>query len=169
MKTLNLKINLTFGLLFIGLCLTLFGASAARAQSAPDAFDPNVNGTVYSVVVQPDGKILVGGAFTAVSPNGGAAVTRNNIARFNSDGSLDAAFVPNPNAFVSSIAIQLDGKILIIGGFTTVDGQTRNHIARLDAANGAADSLNPNPNENTAIYFIEVQPDGKIIVSGNFK
>ena len=39
--------------------------------SALDGFDPNANGAVLVVVVQPDGKILLGGDFTTFSPNGG--------------------------------------------------------------------------------------------------
>ncbi len=39
--------------------------------------------------MQADGKILVGGAFTTLAPNGGAAVTRNHIARLETDGRLD--------------------------------------------------------------------------------
>ena len=48
--------------------------SDARGQSALDGFDPNANGPVNVVVVQPDGKILIGGDFTTLSPNGGAPV-----------------------------------------------------------------------------------------------
>ena len=57
------------------------GGAAVRGQSALDGFDPNANGTVYAVVVQPDGKILIGGNFTTLAPNGGGTVTRNHIAR----------------------------------------------------------------------------------------
>src|SRR5437016_4087851 len=64
------------------------GAAAVRGQSALDGFDPNANGVVNAVVVQPDGKILLGGDFTTLSPNGGATVTRNHIARLNPDGPL---------------------------------------------------------------------------------
>ena len=108
---------------------------AARAQSALDGFDPNANGAVRAVVVQPDGKILLGGDFTALSPNGGAAVTRNRIARLNPDGTLDAAFNPNASDTVYAIAVQADGKILVGGDFngaSSIGGQTRNRIARLE-------------------------------------
>src|SRR5438552_13991834 len=118
------------------------GAAAVRGQSALDGFDPNANGVVFVVVVQPDGKILIGGDFTTLSPNGGAAVTRNRIARLNPDGTLDA-FNPNANNTVNSIAVQADGKILAGGFFTTIGGQTRNNIARLDATIGSADSFEP--------------------------
>ena len=70
------------------------------------------------VVVQPDGKILLGGDFTALSPNGGVAATRNRIARLNPDGTLDAAFNPNASNSVYAIAVQADGKILASGTFS---------------------------------------------------
>src|SRR4051794_32197109 len=79
--------------------LSFASAIAAFAQTAVvDTLDPNANGTVRVVLVQPDGKILIGGDFTTVSPNGGAAVTRNRIARFNADGTLDTGFDPNATA-----------------------------------------------------------------------
>src|SRR5204863_7088550 len=84
-------------LLFSIVVLLAGGAAAVRGQSALDGFDPNANGTINAVVVQPDGKILIGGAFTTVSPNGGASVTRNHTARLNPDGSLDSAFDPRAN------------------------------------------------------------------------
>src|SRR5205807_8742251 len=114
------------------------GAAAVRGQSALDGFDPNANGTVYVVVVQPDGKILIGGAFTTLSPNGGAVVTRNHIARLNPDGTLDTAFDPNANNTVLSIAVQADGKILAGGSSERSGVGKRNRIARLDATTGMA-------------------------------
>ncbi len=132
-----------------------------RAQSALDGFDPNANGTVLVVVIQPDGKILIGGQFTAV-----AAVARNHIARLNPDGTLDIAFNPNANGFVPSIAVQADGKILAGGDFTSIGGQPRNRIARLDATTGLADSFDPY--SNGIVYSIVVQADGNILVGGAF-
>jgi Domain of unknown function (DUF5122) beta-propeller len=131
------------------------GAEAVCGQSA-DGFDPNANGPVVVVVVQPDGKILIGGDFTTLSPNGGVAVTRNHIARLNPDGTLDAAFDPNANSVVNAIAVQADGKILADGYFTTIGGQTRNYIARLDATTGLADSFNPNANDATQPKFVRI-------------
>ena len=131
------------------------GAAAVRGQSALDGFDPNANGVVRVVVVQPDGKILIGGDFTTLAPNGGAAVTRNRIARLNPDGTLDTAFNPNANNTVSAIAVQADGKILAGGSFSganSIGGQTRNRIARLDATTGLADSFNPNANNAVSCH-----------------
>ena len=146
------------------------GAAAVRGQSALDGFDPNANDKVRVVVVQPDGKILIGGDFTTLSPNGGAAVTRNRIARLNPDGTLDTAFNPNANGCLSSIAVQADGKILVGGffnGANSIGGQTRNFIARLDATTGLADSFDPNANDE--VDSIAVQADGKILVGGAFQ
>ena len=44
--------------------LLLSMAAAVRGQSALDGFDPNASGPVRVVVVQPDGKILLGGGFS---------------------------------------------------------------------------------------------------------
>ncbi len=206
-------------LLFSVAVLLASGAAAARGQSALDGFDPNANGAIRVVVIQPDGKILIGGEFTTLSPNGGATVTRNHIARLNSDGTLDPTFNPNANApvyaialqgdgkilvggsfggpngiggqprslaarldpttgladsfdpegapgFVVSIAVQVDGKILVGGLFNSMGGQARNNIARLDPTTGAADSFDPNA--NSLVRSIVVQPDGKILAGGWF-
>ena len=67
---------------------------------------------------------------------------------------------------VHSIAVQADGKILAGGDFTSIGGQTRNRIARLDATTGLADSFDPNANGN--VYSIAVQADGKILAGGDF-
>src|SRR5205807_1054446 len=107
------------------------------------------------------GKILIGGFFTTV-----LGVTRNNIARLNTDGTLDTAFNPNADSFVLSIAVQADGKILAGGVFTSIGGQTRSRIARLDATTGLADSFNPSPNDD--VDAIAVQADGKILAGGPF-
>jgi uncharacterized delta-60 repeat protein len=173
MKTTS-KARNKAALLFFSVALLLAGGAATvRAQSALDGFDPNANGAIRAVVVQPDGKILIGGEFTALSPNGGAAVTRNNIARLNPDGTLDLNFNPNANGPVNAIAVQADGNILVGGAFSqsngtpTIGGQTRNHIARLDPATGTADP-SFDPNANLDVYAIAVQADGKILVGGDF-
>src|SRR5205814_985595 len=134
--------------------------------------NPNANGAVRSIAVQADGKILIGGDFTTLSPNGGAAVTTGHLARVNSNGTVDTGFNPNANDRVSAIVVQADGKILVGGRFNqslgtpTIGGATRNRIARLDATTGAADTFNPNA--NSLVVALAVQDDGKILVGGNF-
>ena len=149
---------LSFALLLAG------GAAAVRGQSALDGFDPNASSMVRIVVVQPDGKTLIGGDFTNI-----LGVARIGIARLNADGTLDTAFNPNANDFVRAIAVQANGKILVGGlfnGSNSIGGQARNRIARLDATTGLADAFNPNA--NNTVQTIVVQADGKILVGGFF-
>ena len=148
---------------FLALGLLLFGTAAAHAQSAFDGFDPNANAQVRVVVVQPDGKILIGGDFTTLA---GGTITRNYIARLNPDNTLDTTFNPNADFIVYAIALQADGKILVGGAFSNIGGQPRNHIARLDPTTGVADSFNPNANGQ--VKAIAVQSDGKILAGGGF-
>ena len=69
-------------------------------------------------------------------------------------------------ALSRSIAVQSDGKILVGGGFSSIGGQTRNYIARLNA-DGTAD-MTFNPDANDAVISIALQADGKILVGGYF-
>jgi hypothetical protein len=79
-------------------------------------------------------------------------------------------FNPNANGSpfgdVYAIAVRADGKILAGGFFTSIGGQTRNRIARLDATTGLADSFDPNA--DGVVWSIAVQADGKILVGGTF-
>jgi|GEM_PF-1608191 len=119
---------------------------------------------VQPVVLQPDGKILIGGAFLFYN-----GVSRNRVARLNSDGSLDVSFNPGagPDTPVLCMALQADGKILIGGGFTSVDGTSRSRIARLNS-NGTLDLSFTPLFTNDAVRSIVVQPDGKILIGGDF-
>lgn len=156
-----------FGIVLCGAAL----AGSAQAQSAVDGFDPHANGPVRAIALQADGKILIGGEFTSLAPNGGAAVTRNHIARLNPDGKVDLTFNPDANGDVYTIAIQNNGAILIGGSFTAVGGTGRNFLARLNSAGGSLDtSFNTDPviTAGTAVYAILVQPDGRIVVGGKF-
>jgi len=137
------------------------------------AFNPNANDWVYGVSVQADGKVLLGGHFTALQPNGAATATsRNRIARLNVDGTLDTAFNPNANDRVYDMAIQADGKVLIGGYFTTLrpngaaSATTRNRIARLNT-DGTLDTAF-NPGADHVVYSLAVQADGKILIGGGF-
>ena len=117
------------------------------------------------IAVQADGKILAGGDFTTLAPNGGA--TRNHIARLETDGRLDQTLnLSTVGSEVIATAVQPDGKILIGGDFTSVLGVTRNNIARLNT-DGTLDTAF-NPNANNVVYSIAVQADGKILVGGGF-
>ncbi|MBE7498473.1 MAG: cadherin-like beta sandwich domain-containing protein [Verrucomicrobiaceae bacterium] len=143
--------------------------AAAGAGDVDLSYDPRASSTpnIYTSVPQPDGKILIGGYFFSLQPNGAASSTsRNYLARVNADGTLDTAFSPSLNWLVYAIALQPDGKILIGGDFVNVNGQARNRIARLNADGSLDTSFNPNA--NGTVYGILVQPDGQIVISGSF-
>jgi uncharacterized delta-60 repeat protein len=87
------------------------------------------NNDVYSIILQSDGKILVGGKFTSYN---GISVT--GITRLNNDGTLDNTFVAGTrfDNYVNSIAIQSDGKILTGGEFINYNEITLRRIIRLN-------------------------------------
>jgi uncharacterized delta-60 repeat protein len=147
-----------------------------NADGTLDAgFDPKANDTVYSVAVQADGKVLLGGYFLTLQPNGAASpTTRQGIARVNADGTLDTGFDPNPNYYVQCVAVQADGKILLGGAFTGVGGVARQEIARVNA-NGTLDTgFDPKPDffpsiqTPNVVNSLVVQADGKILLGGKF-
>ncbi len=136
-------------------------------------FDPKANGEVASVAVQADGKILLGGVFTTLQPNGAAgAITRNRVARLNSDGSLDTGFDPNASSAVRSLVVQMDGKILLGGGFTNLQpngaasATGRSRIARINADGTLDASFDLKANGEVA--SVAVQADGRILLGGSF-
>jgi uncharacterized delta-60 repeat protein len=145
-----------------------------NADGTLDAtFDPNANGTLYSMAVEAEGGILIGGLFTTLQPNGAQAFTaRNYLARLNADGSMDTGYNPNPNGLVTCMAVQADGKVLLGGWFTTLQPNSapsateRNRIARL-YGDGTLDS-GFNPNANGIVNTLAVQTDGKVLLGGWF-
>ena len=128
-----------------------------------------VNGTVYSVATQADGKVIIGGSFTTVR---GAA--RNRIARLNADGTVDDTFHPGKgagapgsgNPDVHSVAVQSDGKVLVGGYFTVINGTSRNGVARLNADGSLDEMFNPSTGPDDLVNAVAVQPDGKVLVGG---
>lgn len=121
----------------------------------------------YAVVVQPDNKILIGGAFSTVN-----GLSYESIARLNADGSTDTSFTIGSgfDGSIRNIALQSDNKIIVTGEFTSFNGVPKNYIVRLNA-NGSLDNsfLSTGPdNGSYFIYDAAIQPDDKIIVAGSF-
>jgi len=80
--------------------------------------------------------------------------------------SPDGGFNPNANGSVFALAVQSDGEIVVGGRFTTLGGQTRNYIARLNA-DGTLDTTF-DPGANDWVDALAVQSDGKLVVGGFF-
>lgn len=135
-----------------------------------DTFDPGSGarrgfnvGRVWSIAVQPDGKVLAGGAFSTFDDT-----ARNLIARLLPEGSLDSTFDPGEWAegTILSVAVQSDGKVLAGGDLTLADDASKIGIARLNT-NGSWDStFHPGAGGGAEVQSIVVQPDGKIVLGG---
>jgi uncharacterized delta-60 repeat protein len=126
-----------------------------------DGFDD----TVFTIALQPDGKILVGGSFSSYDGE-----DSSYIIRLNSDGTIDGTFNIG-NGFdngVTSIQLQSDGKILVGGGFTTYNGITRNRIIRLNSDGTIDNTFNIGTGFDGDVNTIAIQSNGRITVGGWF-
>ncbi len=110
-------------------------------------FSASTDMGVTILALQADGKILVGGYFSVLdgAPN-------SYLGRLNTDGSLDTSFAPQvgffpPNGslylepFICSLAAQPDGKLLVGGVYSSLGGQTRTCIGRLNSTGPVTNSV----------------------------
>ena len=120
-------------------------------------FDAAMGGTLTSVMLQPDGKILVAGSFKSL---GGQACT--NFGRISSEGILDTSFRSGAGGYIRSLTIQPDGKILAAGTFTSLGGQPCKNLARLYSDGTFEPGFQPQT-EGTP-YLVSLQENGKILI-----
>lgn len=132
------------------------------------------NNTVYASVLQPDGKVIIGGAFTEFD-----GVPRRGLARLLPSGKLDESFDPGTGAVweeagapavVRAIALQADEKILVLGSFDGFSGVRVRGLVRLlpDGALDPSFSIGEGFDELYNLRALAVQPDGKVFVGGSF-
>jgi len=161
------------GKILIGGSFNVFGGTVVRSRVA--RLNPNgtldtsfqdtaigAGSNVGAISVLPDGKILIGGDFSAVSGQ-----PRNSIARLNADGSLDTTYqvLIGGSPVINAILPQPDHKILIGGGFSTVSGQPRKGVARLHS-DGGLDTSFQDADASPYVTDMALQPDGRIIIAG---
>lgn len=162
-----------------GTFITLNGNSRVRivrlnADGTEDtAFYTNLgssfNNTVNKILVQSDGKILVGGTYTVFNGS-----PRNRLIRLNSDGTEDTSFYTNLgtgfNSTVQALLEQTDGSIVVGGNFSTLNGNSRVCLARLSSS-GVDDTTfatNIGTGFNSQVYAIAQQSNGRLIIGGQF-
>ena len=116
-------------------------------------------GNIFGIQVQSDGKIILINS------------SNNSVVRLNNDGTFDNTFTPAyTNGILYCVKLLTDGKILIGGNFTTCNGQNANRVVKLNS-NGSIDNtfqINSATITGGAVYAIEVQPDGKVLIGGSF-
>lgn len=149
-----------------------------NADGTLDAtFNPTIANTtgngqpasVFTLAVQTDGKILIGGMFNVVQGN-----SRFYIARLNADGSYDATFSMNAqfDGQVNSIQLQNDGHIIVAGAFNTllVNGAYKIVRLRPDGSGVSSGWIGPDlPTQiDGNVLAVSVQSDGKIVIGGLF-
>jgi uncharacterized delta-60 repeat protein len=130
------------------------------------SFDPGIDGVnaaVRAIVIQSDGRVLIGGEFSQVS-----GVARSFVARLETNGVLDTNFAANVNGNIHAMALQPDGKILIGGAFSLVSGASRLSLARLNV-NGTLDtSFEVGTGFNGPVHAVAVLADGRVLAGGSF-
>lgn len=135
--------------------------------SVDTSFNPQTgaDGSIRALVLQPDNRVLIGGLFTSVE-----GVSRGRIARLNANGALDEGFNPGAGAdeAVTSIALQQDGKILVGGGFASLNGYRRGRLARLNTDGSVDTTFNIGTGADNLVNAVVVQNDQKIVVGGSF-
>lgn len=129
--------------------------------SLDNSFNPGLgaNGAVNTIILQPDGKILIAGSFT--SYNG---TSKNKLARLNPDGSLDMSFTANinPDITVSTMVLQDDGKVIVGAYFNRIEP----YLVRLNLDGALDNTFNSNLQFHYYINVLKIQNDGKIVVGG---
>lgn len=137
--------------------------------SIDPTFNPNANSSatnINRVLVQPDGKILIAGAFSSL--NGDQNI--KNITRVDSNGIVDATFNPgaNPGGMINDIHLDANGKIVVVGFFSTWNNSPANRIVRLNASGSFDSGFNSGEGANSTIYCVTNQVDGKYLIGGTY-
>lgn len=120
-----------------------------------------VTPSIYTVKVQADGKIITGS-------------TQGELVRYFSNGTLDSSFNNNigtgGNGSISSIAIQPDNKIIVVGSFNTWNGANVKYIVRLNSDGTRDANFNDSmgTGANNPIYSVAINSSGKIMLGGAF-
>ncbi len=155
----------------VWLLLTSAEWCPGRAQTAPSTL-PDLqladSGFIRTMAVQPDGRVIVAGRFSAVN-----GVARRNIARINPNGSVDATWNPSPLSSPKETdygitALCLVGEDLFVAGtFRVIGGLSRARLAKISInGDGAADpQWNPSPD---GLPFGIVWNGASLYVGGQF-
>lgn len=122
---------------------------------------------VLALALQPDGKLLVGGAQFGTPP--GAGSSAQVLRRLLPNGTTDATFLGGPSSggLVLDLKVRPDGSILVAGFFDLYNGVPRSGLARV-SANGTLDAaFAVNSGYGSALTTAELN-NGQYLVGGYF-
>ena len=139
--------------------------SATGALDASFGSPVQANQAILCLRAQGD-KILMGGLFTSYNNK-----PAPRLARLNANGTLDESFNASgsgANGPVYGLALDANGKILIVGGFSSYNGVARAGVARLNADGTLDTAFNPGAGANDLVECVAVQNDGAILIGGSF-
>ena len=129
-------------------------------------------GQVNSTLVQSDGRLLIGGAFTNFN-----SLPINRLARLLDDGTLDTSLAfgsgGDNTIFALAEVFVPDRRLLVGGSFLSMNGFPHSGLARLNVDGTIDGAFNPNLTINGTVYSLAVYPTntieaGKIMVGGDF-
>jgi uncharacterized delta-60 repeat protein len=138
-----------------------------------EKFTLRADSIVSTMAQQKDGKIMLGGYFMSLQSSGSEVeVPQENLARVDVVGNIDGTFKLNADLMMRSIIVQRDGSILLGGalGSLTSSGSAKpsahQGIARLKADGTIDETFSPGANSD--VNAVLEQPDGKILLVGDF-
>lgn len=154
-----------FAFLFINKSFAWVSTTGGSLDSAYENSVPMFDYSIRNIIETPDNKILIGGAFTSES-----LVGYNRLARLNTDASIDTSFNIGTgfNSDVRQVAIDSNGKYLVIGDFTFFNGVTQNRAIRLNTDGSKDGVFNIGTGFNVAVNGVAEADDGKLYFIGNF-
>lgn len=121
----------------------------------------------YGLALQGDGKVVVGGTFVV------DAVYWEGVARLLPDGRPDRGFarveVEIDDGVIYAVTVQHDGKILVGGSFSTVNGAAHKALVRLHADGRVDEGFDPDLGDAPfrEVWVIEIDAFGRILVGGH--
>lgn len=137
----------------------LFRLNADGTTDGTFTMDPTVASVLNGWGVDSTGRIVFLG--TAPTPR---------LVRLLPNGGLDASFNPKITFYgtVNAMTRQADGKLLVAGSYTQMDGVTRGGISRVNSDGTLDGTFNPGTGFSAPPSSMILQSDGKILAVGDF-
>lgn len=157
------------GTLIIGGAFTQIGGIALTRLARMTTDGESVYGLaaaeagVRSAHVHSDGQLILGGDFLAIDNQ-----PRARLARLDQERQLESTWRAVTGGSVNAIAEQPDGSLLVGGSFTTANGEPRSRLARVTPQGQLERTLSPGTNPEAAVLAVVEQPDGGLLLGGDF-